>query len=494
MAEHQLADAIKLASNETPLGPLPSVAKAIETAIEGANRYPDHGAVALRHALAESMGVDRDRVAVGCGSVGLLQQLALAYAGPGDEVAFGWPSFEAYPIVTQLMASDGVAVPLRRQTVHAAALAAAITERTRLVFLANANNPTGTALRTHELLALVDAIPDECLLVVDEAYREFVTGADVPDAVTLLGDRPNVAVLRTFSKAHGLAAIRVGYLIGAPEVVAAIDKALVPFSVNALGQAAALAALGAADELEGRIAQVVSERARVARELRARGFVVPDSQANFVWLPVGSGAAELALALERAGVVTRPFPGAGLRVTMGTRAENDRFLDALGPGPGSAVPALAWLDRLDVVEQRLVRAASLDLAGLTAPDLATGERWDPGQVWAHLAEFGPYWLGQLDGLLDEGRPTTSFGRVKSDPARVAAIATGRTRPPGEHLGAVRRAIDQLRARLCELAPEDWDLVARHAALGELEVAAQLQHFHVGHYEEHADQLDGLVPR
>ena len=494
MAEHNLADAIKLASNENPYGPLPSVAKAIEAGERAVNRYPDHRAATLRAVLADRHRVDADRVAVGCGSVGLLQQLALAYAGPGDAVAFGWRSFEAYPIFAQLSGADAVPVPLRRQTIDGAALSAALDERTRLVLVANANNPTGTALRTEELVALADATPDDCLLVVDEAYREFATGADVPDAICVLGDRSNVAVLRTFSKAHGLAGLRVGYMVAAPDVVDAIDKVLIPFSVNAIAQVAALAAVEADDELDARVDAIVTERTRVAREVRARGFACPDTQANFVWLAVGERAAPLALELEKSGVVTRPFPGDGVRVTIGTPGENDRFLAALAEhddsGPSVAVE---WLNRLDAVEGRLSALATAHLDGLTGADPATGEQWDAGQAWAHLSEFGDYWLGQLDVVIDApGSAPVPFGRVKTDPARIAAIAEGRTLPTAAHVDAVRRAIDRLRARLCELTAADWASIGRHSTLGDMDVATQLKHFHVGHYEEHADQLEELA--
>lgn len=537
MADHGIDSAVKLASNELPLQPLPSVAKAIEAAIGGTNRYPDHRAAELRGALADHLGVAPDRVAVGCGSVGLLQQLALAYTGPGDEVVYGWPSFEAYPVFAGTTGATAVPVPLRRQTLDAAAIAAALTPRTRLVLVASPNNPTGTALRQAALVGLADSLPEGCLLVVDEAYREFVTGADVPDALALLGGRPNVVVLRTFSKAHGLAGLRIGYLVGHAEVVAAVDQVLVPFAVNGLGQAAALASLAAPDELADRVAGVVAERGLVSASLRSAGWMVPDAQANFVWLPAGDGAAPLASALERAGVVTRPFPGLGVRVSIGTAPENDRFLTALTAATGRpevaasttwALPAGAeadaaagWVDRLDAVECRLHAHATLHrFDGLTEPDPGGIERWGAGQVWAHLAEFGRYWSTELDRVLDGPGPgPVPFGRTKSDPVRIAAIDANRpssflappappdvaevSRPlqatrralPTEQWDSVRRSIDALRGRLLELTVDDWGCVGRHETLGDLTVADQLQHFHIGHYEEHADQLDTLlVPR
>ncbi|MCU1498957.1 MAG: pat, partial [Acidimicrobiales bacterium] len=278
MSDHGLPSAVKLASNELPLAPLPSVASAIEVAVGAGNRYPDHFATELRAALAHRLGVGSERVAVGCGSGGLLQQLALAFAGPGDEIAFGWPSFEVYPLLAGQTGASSVAAPSRGQSLDADAIVAALTERTRLVLLAVPNNPTGTAMRAGELRAVADALPPGCLLVVDEAYREFA-GPDVPDALALLGHRPDVAVLRTFSKAHGLAALRVGYLVAHPEVVTAVDKVLVPLAVNALGQAAGLAWLAAAEVLAARVAGGVAVGGLVVGSLRRAGWWVPVAQA-----------------------------------------------------------------------------------------------------------------------------------------------------------------------------------------------------------------------
>ncbi len=329
MAEHGLDEALKLASNESTLGPLPEAAAAAQDAAAHANRYADHLATALRHRLGEHLGVDAERVAVGCGSVGLLHQLAIAYLEPGTAAAYGWPSFETYPIVAAMQGATPVAVPNRDHTIDARGLAAAADPSWRLVLLANPNNPTGTAVRTADLLDLADAVDPSTLLVVDEAYREFVTDPDVPDAIALLGDRPNVCVLRTFSKAFGLAALRVGYLVGPPAVVAAVDRVLPPFAVNGPGQAAAAASLDHHGAAMARVAGVVAERDRLADELRRRGYEVPDAQANFVWVACGDDAGPLAQALEREGVVTRPFAGAGVRVTATDRAEGDRFLAAL---------------------------------------------------------------------------------------------------------------------------------------------------------------------
>ncbi len=326
MAEHGLASAIKLASNETPYGPLPGVAEAVAAAVRDVNRYPDHTAESLRIRFAGHVGVEPERVAAGPGSVGLLEQLALAYVDHGDEVVYPWPSFIAYPQFTRLAGGSESTVPLRRQAFDAEAVVAAVSERTRVVLIANPNNPTSTALRTADLTRIVDSAPADCLVVIDEAYREFVTGADVPDAIELFGDRPNVAVLRTLSKAYGLAGLRVGFLVADPAVVDAVNACAIPFGVNAAAQAAGLAALDEHAEVARRCAELIAERTRVAQALRRRGLGVPASEANFWWLPAGDASAELG---RRPGAARRRRPGrsdVGVRVTVGQPEDNDRFL------------------------------------------------------------------------------------------------------------------------------------------------------------------------
>jgi histidinol-phosphate aminotransferase len=329
--------AVKLASNEVAFPPLPAVVQAITTAAAETNRYPDNGAVVLTRALADRYGVDPAQVVTGCGAVTICQELAQAFNDPGTSIAFAWRSFEMYPLLARVAGARAIQVPLRpgraggpADTHDLEALAAAIDDTTRLVFVCNPNNPTGTAVRRAELETFLDAVPQQTLVVLDEAYREFVTDPDVPDGLEVMRGRPNVAVLRTFSKAWGLAGIRVGYLIAEDAAVAeSIGKTHVPFSVSSLAQAAAVAALGSEDEVRARCAAVVTERARLTAGLRERGLEVEDSQANFVWLPVGEQTAALAAALEARAVITRPFAGEGIRVTVGTPEEDDVFLAAL---------------------------------------------------------------------------------------------------------------------------------------------------------------------
>jgi histidinol-phosphate aminotransferase len=321
--------AIKLASNEVPYGPLPGVVEAIAEAAAGVHRYPDMGVVALRKALAERHDLDPDRIATGCGSVALAEHLARVTCLPGDEMLYSWRSFEAYPIIAATTAATGVRVANTAGHGHdLPAMAAAITDRTRLVLVCNPNNPTGTTVRRAELEAFLDAVGENVLVVLDEAYREFVTDPEVPDGLAVAADRPNVVVLRTLSKAWGLAGLRIGFLVAAPEVAAAVRRVITPFSTSSVAQAAALAALGQTEEMRRRADLVVAERERLVPALRKLLPDVPDSQANFVWLPLGDRSLEFAAACERAGVIVRPFAGDGVRVTVGTPEENDRFLAA----------------------------------------------------------------------------------------------------------------------------------------------------------------------
>ena len=333
--------AYKISSNENPYPPLPSVRAALAEAAGRVNRYPDMAATRLVSALARRWEVPVDHVAVGTGSVGVCQQIVQAVAGPGDEVAYAWRSFEAYPIIVAVCGADSQQVPLDPDGRHdLPALAAAVGDRTRLVFVCNQNNPTGTAVRRAELTEFLDRVPPDVLVVLDEAYREFVRDPDVPDGLDLYRDRPNVVVLRTFSKAYGLAGLRVGYALAHPPVAEALRKTAVPFGVSSLAQEAALVSLQAEPELLDRVAVLVAERTRVSATLRTQGWTVPDSQANFVWLPTGGETAAFAAACEAAGVVVRPFPGEGCRVTVAEPEANDVFLGvAAQHSPAQAVAA-----------------------------------------------------------------------------------------------------------------------------------------------------------
>lgn len=335
-AEHSLAEAIKLASNENANDPLPSVAKAVSEAALGMNRYPDHRCMDVREALADRHSVGLDQVTVGSGSVGVLQQLFAAYVDPGDEVVYPWRSFEVHPVFCAVSAAEAVTVPLVNHAFDLDAVAAAVTDRTKIVVLSTPNNPTGTVCTTAELRRLLAAVPSDMIVVIDEAYREFVTDPGVADPIeAIVPEHPNALVLRTFSKAYGLANLRVGYGVGHPDVIGALDKVALPFIVSGLAQTAALASLApqASAELDERVAGILSERERVSAAMASEGWPVVPSQANFVYLPVGDGAMDLFVRLERQGLVTRPFEGEGVRISLGTPPENDKLLAALGAAP-----------------------------------------------------------------------------------------------------------------------------------------------------------------
>ena len=323
-----LGEAYKLSSNESPFGPLPSVLKVIAAAAADANRYPDNGAAELTEAIAARFGVPLTHVAVGCGSVGLVQQLLEAACEPGAEVLYAWRSFEAYPYLSDLAGATSVRVPLADERHDLEAMAAAITPATRLIFVCTPNNPTGTVVTTAELERFLDQVPGDCLVVLDEAYVQYVRDPQAPDGIQVYRDRPNVAVLRTFSKAYGLAGLRVGFLIGHEAVASAARKTMLTFTVNAVAQAAAVASLAVEAELLERVDLVVAERVRVRGELLDMGWAVPPSEGNFVWLRLGDRTAEFAAACDKVGLAVRPFDPEGVRVSIGEKAPNDLFLEA----------------------------------------------------------------------------------------------------------------------------------------------------------------------
>ena len=268
-------------------------------------------------------------VTVGAASSGVLLMTINAFAGSGDEVLYGWRSFEAYPIFTQQMGATGVGVPLRGFDLDLEAIADRVGPATKLILVANPNNPTGTAITEAEMTRFLDRVPSSVLVVLDEAYREFVRPGTAVDGVEAYSDRPNVLVSRTLSKAYGLAGLRVGYAVAHPEVIVALDKVAAPFSVSNVAQSATLAALEIGTELDDRLALLRRERDRVLDGVRRIGLEIPESQANLVWLPAGSQTQPLCSALERHGVVARPFGDEGVRVSIGSVRDNDLFLGAL---------------------------------------------------------------------------------------------------------------------------------------------------------------------
>ncbi len=327
-AVHPGVTSYKISSNENPYPPLPGVLEAVREAAGSMNRYPDMAVTALTEALARRLAVPASHLATGPGSVGVLGQIIQATCDPGDEVVYAWRSFEAYPVLTALAGATSVQVPLAAGGRHdLAAMADAVTDRTRVVLVCTPNNPTGPAVGAAELGRFLDAVPADVLVVLDEAYLEFVTADDAPDCLALQRDRANVVVLRTFSKAYGLAGLRVGYAVAPEAVATALRKAAIPFGVSALAQAAAVASLDAEDELLVRVKELIAERERVVAALRAQGWDIPETEANFVWLPLGHETAEFAALCDEAGLAVRPYGADGVRATVAERAANDRLLE-----------------------------------------------------------------------------------------------------------------------------------------------------------------------
>ena len=326
---------IKLSSNESPYGPLPSVVRAIEGGAAAPHRYPDMSAADLHAALAKACGVQPDAVVAGAGSVAVLAHILQAYTGDGDEVVFAWRSFEAYPILTAIAGATAVKVPLTADARHDLdAMAAAVTERTKVVLVCSPNNPTGPSVGEEEFAGFMARVPGSVLVVLDEAYGEYVRGSGALRGDELIGRYANLVILRTFSKAYGLAGMRVGYAIGPAELLAPVRAVVTPFSITEVAQSAAIASLDAKDELLERVAVTVAERDRVLAAVREAGWDAPESDGNFVWVPTGDRTAEIVAALGAlpTPILVRPFTGEGVRITIGSPEENDALIAAL-PAP-----------------------------------------------------------------------------------------------------------------------------------------------------------------
>ncbi|MFE7845603.1 histidinol-phosphate transaminase [Microbacterium sp. NPDC057407] len=323
------ADAFKLSSNENPFDPLPGVLEAVQASATAVNRYPDASAGRLRQRLAERYGLDVDAVHIGAGSVSILAQLVQATSGPGDEVIYAWRSFEAYPWLAVVAGASAVQVPLTDDYRHDLdAMAAAITDRTRVVIVCSPNNPTGPIVTQDEFDAFAQKVPSNVLIVLDEAYSEFVTDPAAVDGTRILSARrhPNVVVLRTFSKAFGLAGLRVGYALGHARILDAARTTSIPLSVTAPAEVAALASLDAEEELLERVRAIAERRDRVASGLRDAGWDVPEAQGNFVWLPAHDETLAVAQAFDDAGLIVRPFAGDGIRISIGEEESVEKVL------------------------------------------------------------------------------------------------------------------------------------------------------------------------
>jgi len=326
---------IKLASNESPWGPHPAVVEAIGAAAQRVNRYPDQHAKRLRRRIAERFEVEPAQVAVGNGSCEILLAAAEALCEPGAEIVFAWPSFSIYPHLAALTGAREIRVPLAEGYVHDLdAMLAEITAATQLVCVNNPNNPTGTHLPVARIAEFCERAPRHVTIALDEAYIEFQTNDDPDDTVDLLRDFPNLVLLRTFSKVYGLAGLRCGYALGSAKFRAAVDAVRQPFSVNELAQVAAAEAILHGDDMTSRVERTIVERVFVEEGIREVGLDPPDSQANFSWIPLGDrDEDEVITGLGERGIVVRSGASLGgsghIRVTYGTRRENDAFLDAL---------------------------------------------------------------------------------------------------------------------------------------------------------------------
>ena len=324
------AGIIKLASNENPFGPSPKAVVAAKLALEKGELYPDGGCFELRQRLAQRHGLGADQFVVGNGSNEIIELLGHAFIDAGDEVVMAAPAFVVYKLVTLLFGAKAVEVPLRDWRHDLAAMRAAVTPRTKLVFVCSPNNPTGTANEEGELLAFLRDLPDHVVAVMDEAYTEYLETS--PDMRTLISEGRKVVCLRTFSKIFGLASLRVGYGYASPELCALLNRVRQPFNVNAIGQAAAIAALGDVDFARTCAARNRSGLIQLETGCRARGLDYVRSVANFMLIRVGDGAGVFQR-LQRQGLIVRPVASYGLpewvRVTVGTAQQNERLLAAL---------------------------------------------------------------------------------------------------------------------------------------------------------------------
>jgi histidinol-phosphate aminotransferase len=319
---------LALSLNENPFPPLPAVRSALIESIDAANRYPEFLPERLRSLIAGRVGVRDEQVVIGVGATGVILQVLLAVTSPGEKMVMTSPTFDGYPIFAQMARLESVTLALDAHGHHDLEAMADAAADARVVVVCRPHNPTGTVESAADIEHFLQRVPSDTVVVLDEAYVEFLPPEFRIDAPTLVARYPNVVVLRTFSKAYGLAGLRVGYLIGHEPVAQAVRKTMLPFTVNSLAQAAAVASLAAESELLERVEHVVKERDRVRRELLADGWTVPATEANFVWLPLGEWSAEFSDHCDAAGVSVRPYVPDGVRVTVGDPEANDAFLAA----------------------------------------------------------------------------------------------------------------------------------------------------------------------
>ena len=329
-----VGDIAKLASNENPYPPIDEIKSAIIDELSQLNRYPNSGSYYLCRELAERLGVAPEQIFVGNGSNEIIDLLARAFVNPKDEIVYPFPSFIVYPIVSQLMGVKAVEVPLKDYRIDIDAVKKAITNRTKIVFICNPNNPTGTYVTASEIERLLDGLRPDIIIAFDEAYYEYVVADDYPDSLGLLSSHPNIVILRTFSKIYSLSGLRVGYSISDPSLVTCLHKVRQPFNVNRIAQAAARAALKYADTLDARVDENRAQMQIVRQALTGLGFKVPESQTNFLLAIPPEGMGDIIEKLLERGIIVRPMEPFGIgkgtmRASIGTPEENARFIAAV---------------------------------------------------------------------------------------------------------------------------------------------------------------------
>lgn len=330
-----IADSVKLASNENPLGPSSHVLREIVDDLTGAakslslNRYPDGNGFYLKQALSQRLSVSEDEIILGNGSNELIDIAVRTFLQPGDDTVMAHPSFIVYPMSTQAQGANAILVPLRGYTHDLEAMANAVTPKTKIVFVANPNNPTGTMNRKPEFDMLMQRLPEGVLVIVDEAYREYITADDYPDAMHYLRSGRDILLLRTFSKIYGLAGLRIGYGIGQKDIIAEMNKIRPPFNTSSIAQKAALRALE--DEYHLVRTREINEQGKryLYKELDSIGVAYVPTEANFIYIPLKQNAQTLYASLLKRGVIVRPVGQNEIRVTIGLMEENKRFIDAL---------------------------------------------------------------------------------------------------------------------------------------------------------------------
>ncbi len=336
-----ITGSIKMASNENPLGPSPLGVEAARKALSGLNRYPDGSSYYLRRALSGRLGVGMEMIITGNGSNEIIELLIRTFLRPGEEVVFGEPSFAVYPLVTKAAGGVGVPVPLKDMTIDLKAMASAITDKTRLVFIANPNNPTGTIVGRDAVEEFIERVPDDVIVCLDEAYYEYVRSEDYPDSLKYLGGGKPVIVLRTFSKIYGLSGLRAGYGVGPAKMIDYLNRVRQPFNMNSVAQAAALAAIGDDEHVEKSRDNNARGLEYLYRELTALGLEYVPTEANFLLIRVGQGR-DVYDALLKKGVIVRPMESYGLgeyiRLTVGLPGENERFMNSLKEVLGISAP------------------------------------------------------------------------------------------------------------------------------------------------------------